>query len=126
MKRVILAAALLLFGAGVASARDSVSFSINYTIDPYATTRVRDCAPAVTPAYYPAPRTVDWRPATIAARDADDCRTVVRNIYRNGILVERRVRTICADEFPGEERYRAYDRRGGWRHRGLARHGDDD
>ncbi len=121
MKRVILAAAVLLFGAGTASARDNVSFSINYNVDPYFTTRVQEFAPVVTPVYYPPPR-----PVTVAVHDDDDCRTVIRNIYRNGILVERRARTVCTDDYPGEERYRAYDRRGGWRHSGHDRHCDDD
>ncbi len=127
MKRVVLAAAVLLLGAGTASARDNVSFSINLNVDPYVTTtRVREIAPVVTPVYYPAPRTVDWRPVTVASRGDDDCRTVIRKIYRNGVLVGTRARTVCTDDFPGEERYRAYDRRGGWRHRGHDRHCDDD
>lgn len=126
MKRVILAAAVLLFGAGVASARDSVSFSINVDLDPYVTTRVREIAPVVTPVYYPAPRTVDWRPVTVAARGNDDCRTVIRKIYRNGVLVGKRARTVCTDPDPMEDRYREHDRWNGWRHRSHDRHGDDD
>lgn len=123
MKRVILAAALLLFGAGAASARDNISFSINYTIAPYATTRVPESAPV----YYPTYRTVDWRPVTVATRTDDDCRTVFRKIYRNGVLVERRASTVCTDEYPGADRYyREYDWRGDCRHNGHSRHGDDD
>lgn len=124
MKRVVLAAAVLLLGAATASARDNVSFSINLNVDPYVTTtRVREIAPVVTPVYYPAPRTVDWRPVTVASRGDDDCRTVIKKIYRNGVLVEKRVRTVCADSYPMEERYREHDRWSGGQRRGHERHG---
>lgn len=126
MKRVVLAAAVLLIGAGTASARDNVSFSINLNVDPYITTRVREIAPVVTPVYYPAPRTVDWRPVTVAARGDDDCRTVIKKIYRNGVLVGKRARTVCTDSYPTEERYREHDRWNGWQRRGYERHGHDD
>jgi len=94
MKKLLLAVGLVLVAAGTASARIEHGLPIFLFPAPEAST-----SPAP-PTYGAAPQTPSggfyWAPPQVT-RDPDGSRTVVEEIYKDGRLVERRVKCYPKD-----------------------------